>query len=376
MKKLNKFLVLPMIFAAGIATQSCSDDSSSIATDEVTDSTYVDKPLAAIFNSDFKSGELRIINEAGISEESFDFYMDSKLATNNNMLYIIERMGADNITKIDLAKLNNGIKSAILWQIALDDGSNPLELAFGKDFAWVALQAADSLVKISTENGKILKSIKTSTFNSNSEISPYTADIKLQNDTLYVLMQRYSIDVSTRNAVYPAGLLAIYDANTCKLLDTLQLKAKNPTAIILQENAIYVASQGEYNANYGTDADSSRGIELVDLQKKTTKFVITGNELGGGVYSIVAENGTAFAAIYKSFGDVPLAKIDLKNNTVQNVAGIYDAEGSLSLNNGNLYIGNRSYENEKVYILKSDNSLDSLNSPKGMLPPYSIVQFY
>ena len=355
------------------SSSSVAKEESSSSAEEVSSSSAEDVVTAVVFGSDYKTGELRwVINGKKISEKSVAFFQDSKVIANGSDLYVLERMGADNITKLNPKELEEKVEKAVVWQIPLDDGANPTDVAFSGENAWVALQNADSLVRISTKDGKISKSIKTTDFAYEGETSPYVADIELNDGKLYVLMQRYMLDPATWATTYPKGLLAIYDASTGDLKDTVQLQKKNPTAMTFFDGSLYVASQGEYNAAYGTDADEERGIEKVNLAEKKSELIVSGKTLGGGIYAFAAEHGIAYAAIYKSYGDVPLAKIDLAAKTASTVEGIADAEGSLAVKGGVVYVGDRSSGAEKVFVVK-DGKASAVETVEGALAPYSIT---
>ncbi|MCI6437444.1 hypothetical protein [Fibrobacter sp.] len=355
------------------SSSSVAKEESSSSAEEVSSSSAEDVVTAVVFGSDYKTGELRwVINGKKLSEKSIAFIQDSKVIANGSDLYVLERMGADNITKLNPKELEEKVEKAVVWQIPLDDGANPTDVAFSGENAWVALQNADSLVRISTKDGQISKSIKTTDFAYEGETSPYVADIELNDGKLYVLMQRYTLDPATWATTYPKGLLAIYDASTGDLKDTVQLLKKNPTAMTFFDGSLYVASQGEYNAAYGTDADEERGIEKVNLAEKKSELIVSGKTLGGGIYAFAAEHGIAYAAIYKSYGDVPLAKIDLAAKTASTVEGIADAEGSLAVKGGVVYVGDRSSGAEKVFVVK-DGKASAVETVEGALAPYSIT---
>ena len=355
------------------SSSSVAKEESSSSAEEVSSSSAEDVVTAAVFGTDYTTGELRwVINGKKLSEKSIAFIQDSKVIANGSDLYVLERMGADNITKLNPKELEEKVEKAVVWQIPLDDGANPTDVAFSGENAWVALQNADSLVRISTKDGKISKSIKTTDFAYEGETSPYVADIELNDGKLYVLMQRYMLDPATWATTYPKGLLAIYDASTGDLKDTVQLLKKNPTAMTFFDGSLYVASQGEYNAAYGTDADEERGIEKVNLAEKKSELIVSGKTLGGGIYAFAAEHGIAYAAIYKSYGDVPLAKIDLAAKTASTVEGIADAEGSLAVKGGVVYVGDRSSGAEKVFVVK-DGKASAVETVEGALAPYSIT---
>lgn len=353
---------------------ACGDDSSSSSAPEEVEVSVA----GVVFGSDYKTGELRWIDKDGeISKKSLSFHQDSKVVTNGADLYVLERKGADNITKIDPDKLESEGKKAVVWQVSLDDDANPTDMAFDGDQAWVALQNADSLVKISTKDGKVKKSIKTGKFAYEGETSPYVADIELDNGNLYVLMQRYTMDLSTWKTTYPRGLLAIYDASSGDLKDTIQLKTKNPSTIAIVDGEVYVATHGEYNAANGTDADSKRGIEKVNVSKKKSEVMISGEKLGGGVASMVVEDEIAYVAINlgydKNYAAVQsLKKVNLSSKKVEDIDGFTDMSGSMAIDDGLLYVGDRGASAVVTWNGKKKNTI---KQPKGALPPYNIALF-
>lgn len=376
MNKIKRQSLLAMAaFGLAFGLAACGDDSSSSSEPEVEVSL-----TGAVFTSDYQTGELRWIDKEGkISEKSLEFYQNSKVIANKGMLYVLEGIGTDNISQVDPEKLESETKKAVNWQVSLDEGSNPADMAFDGSEAWVALQAADSLIKISTTDGKIVKSIKLKGFASKGESAPYVADIELDDGNLYVLMQRYSMDAATWATTYPKGLLAIYDASSGKLQDTIQLETQNPMNLLLADGELYVATHGEYTAN-GTDADDKRGIEKVDLDKKKSELYIAGEDMNGGISFATVEDGDVYAVIDQGYDPVTYAaitelkKIDLSSKTVDRVKDVADASGSLAVKNGVLYIGDRTFGEEAIVVVE-DGKATSTKMPKGALAPYSIALF-
>lgn len=349
---------------------ACGDDSSSSS---VAAPTVGDTELAGVVfdGGDYQvpEGELRWIDINGkISEKSLSFYQDSRVAINDNYVFVMEGLGTDNVSMVKPELIEEGAKTAVVWQVKFEN-SNPVDMAFDGEEAWVALQNADSLVKISTKDGKVVKSIKTGEFATGEEVSPYVTDVEFDDGTLYVLMQRYSSD---ENFVftYPKGLVAIYDGSTGKLQDTIQLVTKNPTKLTLYKGNLYVASLGEYDGK----ADDNRGIEKVDLDAKKSSLVISGKKLGAGIYGFTAEDGIAFAALYKEWGSTPVVKIDLEKGSFEEVKGIADAQATLAYKDGALYVGDHTMGKEKIYVYK-DGKLTGFEQPKGAQAPYSIALF-
>ena len=359
-------------------SSSSKKDKSSSSVEESSSSSEISVSLTGVvFGSDYTTGELRWIDKDGeISKKSLSFHQDTKVVTNGADLYVLERKGADNITKIDPDKLESEGKKAVVWQVSLDDDANPTDMAFDGDQAWVALQNADSLVKISTKDGKVKKSIKTGKFAYEGEKSPYVADIELDDGSLYVLFQRYTMDENWVTT-YPKGLLAIYDASSGDLKDTIQLKTKNPSTIAIVDGEVYVATHGEYNAASGTDADSKRGIEKVNVSKKKSELLISGEKLGGGIVSMVVDDDIVYVNIdlgmdanYAAIQE--LKKVNLSSKKVEDIDGFTDMSGSMAIDDGLLYVGDRGASAVVTWNGKKKNTI---KQPKGALPPYNIALF-
>ena len=355
---MKKLLTLLAGSSLAFYMQACSDSTSADDDPLKPGSVYV-------FGSDYKTGELRWVLEDGVSDKKLSFNQDSKLVGIDGNLFVLERLAADNLALVDVSE------DKVKWQIDLDDASNPSDVVkANKDEVWVALEGAAKFVKISVKDGKVTKTVETKKFNQGKATTPNLVDFEVSGDTLFALFQR------SENYAYPApGLLALYKLDNGDLLDTIKLAKKNPTAMGFAQGKLYVASQGEYNENYGTDADEARGIEVVDFAKKNSSLVVDGKKLGGGVYAFAvdSEEGVAYAAVYKGFGDVPLMKVDLSKKDAKAVSDVNDVEGSLFFDDvdGVLYIGDRG---SKGGLYKYDNGkVTKIESPKEMLPVYSIA---
>ena len=375
MNKITKYTTMLASFGAAFMMQACGDDSSSSSSPAPQEEEV--SIVGVVFGSDISTGELRWIDKEGeVSKSNLSFYQDSRVKSNEADLYVLEGMGADNITKIDPDKLESDGKKAVVWQVSLDDGVNPVDMAFDGDFAWVALQNADSLVKISTKDGEIKKSIKTKKFAYEGETSPFVTDIELDDGNLYVLMQRYTQD-ENYVVTYPKGLLAIYDASKGDLVDTIQLKSKNPSSIAVVDGQVFVATHGEYNDAFGTDADDKRGIEKVNVSKKKSELLVSGEKLGGGVVSMVVDDDIAYVSINKGYDEnyaaiQALKKVNLSSKKVEDIDGFTDLSGSMAISDGKLYVGDRTAS--KVHVWNGEKK-KSIKQPKGALAPYSIALF-
>lgn len=171
--------------------------------------------------------------------------------------------------------------------------------------------------------------------------TPNLADLEVSGDTLFAVFQRQNADYSiTHN-----GLLAMYKLSDGTLLDTIQLATQNPSAVKVAGGNVYVATAGAYDAFYNLPADNKRGIEKVDLKKKTSSLFISATRLGGGVQDFVVDkkNNMGYATVYYGYGSVAVAEINLATGTIMTLPDFADASGSLEFDESTstLYVGDR-----------------------------------
>lgn len=351
---MKKFLTLTAASALALYMTACSDNSTSADDDPL-------KPASVyVFGSDMKSGELRWVNEDGVSDKSLQFHQDSKIIGIDGNLFVLERYGADNLALVDASE--NKVK----WQVELDDSSNPSDVVkANKDEVWVALEGAAKFVKVSVKDGEVVKTVKTDGFNQGKASTPNLVDFEVSGDTLFALFQR------SENYAYPVpGLLALYKLESGDLLDTVQLVKKNPTAMGFANGKLYVGSQGDYTT------EDSRGVEVVDLAKKKSSVVIEGKALDAGLFAFAVDpDGVAYGAVLKKYGeDVPLVKINLSEKTVKTVEGVTVVGGSLVFDDvdGVLYIGDRDTKTGGLYSYDGKKAT-KIDAPKDMLPVYGIA---
>ena len=94
---MKKFLMLATASSLALYMTACSDNSTSADDDPL-------KPASIyVMGTDYNSsGELRWLNEDGVSEKSLQFFKDSKAIGIDGNLFILERKGADNIALVEL----------------------------------------------------------------------------------------------------------------------------------------------------------------------------------------------------------------------------------------------------------------------------------
>ena len=208
--------------------------------------------------------------------------------------------------------------------------------------------------------------------------TPNLADLEVSGDTLFAVFQRlngYSAD--------QVGLLALYNRSTGELLDTISLATSNPMKIQIANGEVYVCTQSAYDAAYSLPADENRGIEKVNLSKKTSSLYVSGTKLGGGVNDFVInqKTGKAYAVVTSTYGNSPVVEIDLSSKATKKIESIKNAPYSMAYDSKNglvyfadNYIDYTTYEMHIGVFSYDGTTLTSIsdNDPEEGRPPYNI----
>ena len=353
--------------ASLLALGACGSDSSSSSND-----TDMGSALILVFGSDYSTGELRWgdPDSSTLSEASLSFNQDSKLVANGQYLFVLERLGADNISLVDVSLLNEG-SAAVTKQLALSSGANPSDIVvIDESKAWLSQEGNDTLLQINPSTLKIQKSVSLAKYTVAGNVSPNMVDLVLTGDTLIALLQRLDQYSPTR-----PGLIVLFNASTGSVLDTISLLTSNPTAMAMYKGKLLVTTNGAYNASYGLDADNKRGIEQVDLTKGSSKLLATGEDFGGGLNGLAldTQNGIAYVPVYIAWGNVPLKTFNLSTKTVATNEEVSDVEGSVFFDDfsENLFLGERATGNENTFVYNG-SFLKSING-ENALAPYNIT---
>lgn len=368
------------------SSDSKDDSESAGSSDDEEKPADLTKLKAYVFTSDYVSGALRWMENGKLSKASETFFKDSKLVDADGNIFILERMGADNIALLD--KDSKKVK----WQQALDANGNPSDVVVRNGYAWVVEEDGDAVYCYKVADGEIQNAaIDLSGYVLEDGTSAHTVDLEVSGDTLFVLMQQWY--GSYPSITYPKGTLALFkldetddDLISKPALAEIELLASNPMSVKVVNGQVYVASHGEYNASYGADADAKRGLEKVNLKTETSELIVSGAVLGGGVMSMDADysNGILYAGIRTPESSKTTAvKINPVNKTVTKIGDFSDIDGRIAYDASSklLIIGDhgRSTEDYMTYLDYGVFVYDGKNLQKvefadeATLPPYSIA---
>jgi len=360
----TKLLALAGLTATTLLT-GCLTDS-----DKSDNNSTKNNASVAVFTSDFTSGALRWIIGDSLASGKLDFYQDAHIRAEGKYVYILERLGGDNVVKIDASLLGQG-SEAVLYQTHLGDGRNPEDLAIVSETkGWIASSGSFQLLAFNPTTGSLTDSVDLSAFaatDSATSINPNS--LALVGDTLCVIAQRL-VGFSPNLP----GLVILLNANTGKLIDTLQLKGHNPSGIAQQGSKLWIANTGDL---MNSALDATKGIDEVDLSKGTVKTLTTGKTLQGGASGITLDSaaGTLYVGVYKGWGAEPVASVTVSNGAVviDSIPGVVNAFGGVAFDSKSslLYIGEQDTELAGVKTWNGD-SLATITS-KGALPPTSFA---
>ena len=274
---------------------------------------------------------------------------DDCLDEDENLSSSEDEEPASSSSKKDDAKSSSSVKEDKSSSSEAKDDSSSSEKTESSSSETPASSSSENVSSSSEEATDSSSSEEPAESSSSEEVKPVEyanttpnlADLEVSGDTLFAVFQRQNADYTiTHN-----GLLAMYKLSDGTLLDTIQLATQNPSAVKVAGGNVYVATAGAYDASYNLPADDKRGIEKVDLKKKTSSLFISGTKLGGGVQDFVVDkkNNMGYATVYYGYGSVAVAEIDLATGSVMTLPDFADASGSLEFDESTstLYVGDR-----------------------------------
>lgn len=304
-------------------------------------------------------------------------YRDAAVRTADGLIYVVNRLYADNIQVLDPAD-----QFRTRLQCSTGNGTNPHDIAVvSRRKAYVTLFEETELLIVNPSAQRDCRDFISGRIDlsalADADGIPDMDLMAVVGDRLYVALQRLDINTILR---LPAGngALAVIDVRTDTLIDTIELGGANPfgatKGLTVHDGAIWVALAGRFNVFDG-------GIERIDLATGTPSgFLITEAELGGDVtdFAIVSDrlvyalvNRPGFTNALISFD--PVARRVLATHHESSGYTLFDLE----LNErGELYLADRVRRQPGVRIFRASDGTPLSNGPIDVaLPPFEIV-FY
>lgn len=235
--------------------------------------------LIATTSADFGTGSISLL-AAGADEVQADLlniHSDAGVRYYGGMVYIVNRLGQDNILVLDPAD-----PSSPVVQFSVGNGGNPQDIEFASPSkAYVSLNNSDYVLIVDPGDGSELGRIDLSSF-ADGDGLPELAQMALIGDRLFVGVQR----LDRENFWGPTGdsYLAVVDTQTDALVDVdpgtdgiqgIKLTSTNPGTIVAVGDRLIVGQVGGY-------VELEGGIEVIDASTYVSQgLLVTEAALGG-----------------------------------------------------------------------------------------------
>lgn len=304
---------------------------------------------------------------------------DAVARVHGGMIYVVNRLGADNIQLIDPADFHT------VRQFSVGAGSNPQDIAvLSSDRAFVSCYETNDLLEVDPSSGQILGSISLAALADGDGLCEMQR-MHVQGGYLYVQVQRMlRRDWPDPWIPAPPSYLAVIDLNTSLLVDAdpgspgvqgIALQGTNPVGPMQVEpetGLLLVPEAGQYGV-----VDNG-GIERVNLSTwQSEGMAVTEAALGGDVldFALWSANRAYAIATDPSFS----TRLISWNPGTGQVLGTVFNPGDYTLMDvlvhspGYLFVADRNYTTPGVRVYDADSG-GLLSGPIDTgLPPFELV---
>ncbi len=229
----------------------------------------------AVTTTNYQTGALALFDvENRLAQLSFSpVFSDAvvKSFDETSDIFVINRLGADNIQRIDRKT------GKTLQQFSLGVGANPQDMVIVGENTYVSCLQIPELLKVNLATGTIIRRINLSQF-SDTDGTPESARMILKGNHLWIQLQK----LNQTGSFAPVGTaqIVIIDTNTDLIAEVLDMKGSNPVTEFKSspDGKWLVADAGLV----GSQSELDGGIEIIDPEKKESLgFLTTENKLGG-----------------------------------------------------------------------------------------------
>ncbi len=368
------FLAAACLLLAGCGESSGGSDAAAPAL----------PGTAFVATTDYSTGGYATIDLDTLAAKTFQgngiVEGDNAVTAYGGRIYVINRMGFDNITVLDPSDL-----TAPVVQFSTGNGTNPHAMAFASDAkAYVSLYGADYLLSVNPSTGEEVGRVDLSGF-ADADGLPEASAMAIVGGKLFVALQR--LDRGNWFAPTEASYLVVIDTATDQIVDVdpstpgttdpIVLTGTNPQFMVYDETLgkIVVSETGSYGAQDG-------GLETVDpATYKAEGFLVTEGDLGGDVGALAVAGGSkAYVVVTDSSWANDVA-------VVERIGGSWQKQGTLGLSGafipslaldgrGRLLAPDRDTTSPGVRIYDTATDEEVAGSPVDVgLPPNAIAVF-
>jgi hypothetical protein len=319
---------------------------------------YAKKTVVATTTAaDYSSGNVGTLRleDNSVQQNLLAVHSDTYIRTYHGAMYIIERLGKDNVIKItgrDIAP------AKVDYQVNIGHSVNLQDIAFANDNkAYITQLQSKDLVIFNPATGAKTGSIDLSRFNTfagaaNAEPYPYMSSAVVYGGFLYVACQRLA-----HSGAYlipgDTSLIVILSTISDSVTGTIALSKKNPYSVSICNGKMFVSSSGAWgNATDG-------GVECVDLFSNMNLGVVAMEGDFGGDISTIQMTGPdkGYVAVGKNSPDfstfwTEIMSFNPQTRCVgQKVQNIDNAFGGIAFDGQLLYVGDRSLTKPGIVVI-------------------------
>lgn len=330
---------------------------------------------AIITTTDYSSGSFSSLDLSTntATNDHLTIHSDAVVRTYRDKVYIINRLGQDNVLVLDHSDLKTP-----LTQYSTGNGSNPHDMAFvSEEKAYISRYEQTQLLIVNPVTGDLLGEIDLSVF-ADADGLPEVSQLALYGNHLFAACQRLDRD----NGWVPTdvSVIAVVDVLTDQVVDVdantagvqgIVMASKNPAGAVLRGNKWFLSAVNTF------DDLTDGGIEVIDLANLRSDGVVLGEmALGGNLSSMamVSDDEGYVVVLDASFVNV-VKRFGLEMQSVS--AGLSGLSGgfvpSLGVFGGRLYVldggsfVDPTSAGVKVYDVKTDQPVAGPIST-GLLP--------
>jgi len=365
---------LPWLMTLFLLSVSCAETAPGNETGEDASPLFdagLDASGSTLFTvtTDFETGSFSVYWPATgeVQKDIGAAHSDAVAVTHGGLVYVINRLGQDNITLIDPSKNYSPVA-----QYSTGPGSNPQDMAFDSEgMAYISLYDKPEILIVEPGTGKTSGTIDLASW-ADADGLPETSGLAVTGERLLAALQR----LDRKDLFKPdnTSLVALIDIRTRKVDGAIELQARNPFTDILVESAdrALVGCAGEFGKMDGQ-------IEIIDPEAgKSLGPLFTEEELGGDIDDFIL-TGPGQGAVVASDASFNTRVVLLSWKDKKSVTEIYRTEGynlakSAFLPPSYLAISDRTIESPglRIFDLSASPTPPSVLIDVG-LPPYCPV---
>lgn len=297
---------------------------------------------AVITTTDYSTGILSSLDLTTntATKDLLTIHSDAVIRTYKNKVYVINRLGQDNIIVLNSSNLKTPLK-----QFSVGNGSNPHDIAFVSETkAYVSRNNRNQLLIVNPTTGDSLGSVNLSTF-ADADGLPEASQMTLYNNRLFVACLRLNQNGGFGPTDF--SVIAVVDVTTDQLIDTnpttvgvqgIVMAGKNPTGAVVQGNKWILSTVNTFGATDG-------GIEVIHLDSlKTEGIAIDEKTIGGDLGALAMTSSTeGYVVLSDATFTNAVKHINLSTKTVSaalsNISGGYISD--LGIFGNHLYVADQ-----------------------------------